>query len=627
MLPVAFPVPLATAPVTSPKVPDDFDAAVNGVGYMVDYTAERYTAQSVSVLKPQSDQGSQVGATSLNPEGLWPVTISDWSLGAGQRFFDKSDSDPRRFRTCSNIDIWDEGEIKQLKRGVVTVADTNEWTNRFVTTAGDRLYYTAGSGNKSRVNFTDDDLASGSGSFTTITGGPGDDTSDAASIASDGFHVYIAFHGNGLYLTNAGSGAMTSWITGMVDRVGYAKGRVMATAGPNIYNITTAHDTTAALPTALFTHRNIDFKWVDFAEGEGQIYAAGYSGDKSEIYRIAVQPDGTSLDVPVVAGRLPDGEVVLSIFGYLGFLLVGTSSGVRLAVEDGTTGNLTIGALIDTGSPCRGFAAKGRFVWFTWEGFDGSTSGLGRIDLQNLTDEQSLVPAYAPDIMYAFSAALVTDVVRYRDGLFFPLVGKGLIYESRTLYQQTADAGIVESGEITFNLTEPKIAVRVHVDAEIPESDDSVTVEMRADGGTWQTIGTVDTTGETVLRPADIEGSRLEIRLTLDGAGDTTPTVNLVQLFAHPRLEGTEKLVMPFVLSSRVQRNTGADAVYDVEVELERLKGWWKRQDLLDLTTRDGSVTAVLEDYSWAPGAPADDGEHRGLFFAEFKIIDDRMDN
>lgn len=616
-----LPLPLGGAPATTAGVPEGFDIALEGVGYMVDYSSGRYSDHSVSVLKPQSDQGAEVGAASLNPEGLWPVTLSEWHLGAGQDFFDKPDSDSRRFRQSKNIDIWTEGEIRQLKRTSV-VPNANEFINQFLVTAGNRIYWTAASVAKTRVHFTDEEDL-GNATYTGVTGFP---TSDVKSIASDGHHVMVAYAGDGLYLTDASTTTMSSWITGMVDLVGYVKGRVMCASGQNLYNVTTAYEDTAALPTALFTHRSDSFKWVAFAEGEGFIYAAGVSGDKSEIYRIEVQPDGTALDTPVVAGRLPDGEVVHSIFGYLGFVLLGTSSGVRLAVE-GDTGNLTIGALIETGSVCRDFAARGRFVYFTWEQYDSDSSGIGRIDLQNLTDPQALVPAFASDLMYDFNAGIVPSVAIYNGEVLFTLVGKGLMYEDPFgLYPLSADAGTIESGAITFNLAEPKIAVSVLVEASIPEADDEITVYLKADDGNYQTIGTVSVSGETVLS-TNIEGSRLELKLEFDGGGDTTPAVSLVQLKVHPRIEGTEKIVLPIKLAPSVDDAAGGPEHYDVDAHLAQLKGWWKRQDLLDLTDADGSKTVVIEDYDWQPEAIATDSDHRGIYYAEFKVIDDRMDN
>ncbi|MCP4225240.1 MAG: hypothetical protein GY773_18025 [Actinomycetia bacterium] len=622
VLPAILPLPLGGAPATS-ALRDAFDVVLGGVGYMVDYTTERYSDHSVAKLKPQSDQGAQVGAASLNPEGLWPVTISEWHLGAGQLFLDKPDSDSRRFRSSKYVNIWDEGELKLLKRGSVGVASTLD--HYFLSaTAGDRLYISGLIG-RERLHWTDDDLESGA-SYAAVTGIP---TSDVKSLASDGFHVMAAYSGDGLYLTNASINTISSWITGMVDVVGYVKNRVMVAEGRSIYNVTTSYDDTAALPTALFTHGNIDFKWVDFAEGQSHIYAAGYSGDKSEIYRIDVQDDATGLDAPVIAGRLTDGEVVQAIYGYGEFLLIGTDEGFRLALQS-TTGDLRIGALVVTGSPVRAFAGWRRFVYFTWENVDDVTSGIGRLDLQNLTDSEGLVPAYAVDLQYSRNNVIIPDVAIYRGIVTYTHMGVGLIFEGSDLYPITTNVGVVESGAITFNVAETKVAVSVRVEATIdPNSGDTVDVYLKPDDGSYVKIGTVTTGGSTILH-TQIEGSRLELKLELVNGATlqaVTPVVHLVQVFAHPRIRGVSKGVLPLVLRSSVDKRNGAPAHYDINTELDRLIGWWDGQDLLTLDEGTRTRTVVIEDYQMAPEDDSVDHTSRhGLFYAEYKVIDDRMD-
>lgn len=615
-LPALLPLPIGIAPATSSEVPGAFDVAINGVGYMVDYSADGYSSRSVTKLKPQFDQGAQVGASSLNPEGLWPLSITDWHLGAGQNFFDKSDSDPSRFRSSKNIDVWTEGEIAGL-------FDTEKYDstnpNLMIEVAGSRAYY-ANSNSKSEMQFTDGTWSAGT--TTTMTGEP---TSDLKDMASDGYHVIFSYAGDGLYLTDTTTTVMSSWITGMTDKVAYVKGRVMVSEGASIYNVTTAYSDTAALPTPLFTHRNADFKWVGFAEGEGFIYAAGFSGTASEIYRIGIQPDGTALDAPVIAGSLPAGEIIHSIFGYLGFVLIGTGTGVRLAAESETSGNLTIGALIETGSPCRDFAARGRWVWFTWENYDEISSGLGRIDLQNLTDTQALVPAYASDLMYS-SPGIVTTVVIHSGELVFGLVGKGFMREQRFgLYPASGSAGEIESGAITFNLVEPKIAVSLLVEATVPSATEIV-VYLKADDGNYQIVDTITRSGETLIQ-TDIEGSRLELKLKFDSGGlALTPSVRFLRLEAHPKVKGTKKVVLPLVLRTEVEGRHGGPHHYDIGAELERLEGWWDNQDVLTLQEGSRTRDAVLEDFSWQPEIDTNGNESRqGLWHAVFKIINDRM--
>src|SRR5690606_22764098 len=102
------------------------------------------------------------------------------------------------------------------------------------------------------------------------------------------------------------------------------------------------------------------------------------------IYKITITKEGTGLDAPIVAGELPDGEVIASIGSYLGFILLGTSKGARFCTVN-SAGDLTIGSLIPTSNPVQCFEGQGEFIWFGWTGYDGTHGGLGRMSLRNFS--------------------------------------------------------------------------------------------------------------------------------------------------------------------------------------------------------------------------------------------------
>lgn len=364
---------------------NEFIAALDGQPFEIDWKNGGVQYQTVPLLRDQADQSIEPGKQSINPEAFWPRSTSSWHLGAGQSTFDRDGSSPYRFRESKGVDVSERWELSLLNQTRQGRESTN--TNLYQVVAGTYLYITDGTA----LLYTQD-IAADPPSWTSVTGGP---ATAASSMTSDGFAIYTAHAASGVYRTTRGAATTASWATGTVDLVAYVKDRLMAAAGASVYNITAS----GALPSALFAHPNTDFTWVGFAAGDTHIYAAGKSGDKSLIYRTRIKDDGTGLDAMVVAGELPDGEIVTGIYGYLGFVVLGSDKGLRFATV-GSTGDLTIGAFIPVGTgSVEAFEGQDRFVWFAWPEFDSDGSGLGRIDLQNFSDTERLTPAYASDLM------------------------------------------------------------------------------------------------------------------------------------------------------------------------------------------------------------------------------------
>jgi len=91
---------------------------------------------------------------------------------------------------------------------------------------------------------------------------------------------------------------------------------------------------------------------------------------------------------------MPAGEVIHKISYYLGYMLIGTSKGVRVATVD-DNGSITYGPLmVETDQPVYDFAFRDRFAWAA-TGVAGE-GGVIRIDLG--TDLGGLRFAYANDL-------------------------------------------------------------------------------------------------------------------------------------------------------------------------------------------------------------------------------------
>lgn len=591
MLSSTLPFPFYTGNISdiSAEVPGQYAVGLGGRGYNLDLASEQFSHQSIPILKPQQDAGGQVNESSLNPEGLWRRSQDSWHEGAGQTYLDKPDSTSNRFRSSIGIDPWTKGEVTLLpdtfKKLNITGGAIGE--NVRLVTAGDFLYMAY---DATLAYFTDpiNDLSAGTVATPTIM--VGEPNVDILSITSDGNYVYCALGFNGIHRTARGSGTAEHYSDLEANLVGYTLGRLMAGKGPSIYNITAP----GASPIPLYTHPNPDFTWVGFAEGKGHIFSAGYSGDKSIIYKTAIKPDGTELEVPSSAGQLPDGEVVRSIYGYLDFIMLGTDNGVRFSVPD-TNGNLQIGALIETSSPVLCFEGQEEFIWFGWTNYDASHTGLGRCDLRTIVN--NVAPAYASDLM-AVDQGPVNSVVTFQGRRFFAVARSGVYLEASYKVPQ----GTIKSGLISYGIPESKIAV--FVDVRYLSLHGSDQVWLGRSDGVFTLLGTNTTLQQTTQFEADgIAGEFLEIQhVFLRDSTDTTlaPILTRHTLKAQPTANMGENILLPILLSETEMVNS-SPVHRDIVEELSFLKGL--RDDRQVIKYQEGVMVydVSVEDYEFRP--------------------------
>jgi hypothetical protein len=568
---------------SSALVPYLADVAIGGHGYRIDWSADQpLNYVGTDTLKPQSDQSSSSGEQSLNPEGYWRRSPVSWHHGAGQRHFDRLDpeSDRNRFWQSQGIDFWDISSFKLLNDVTLELASAN--TNLRSVVVGDHLYWTNGT----NIQYWTDVVA---GAVNNITGEPATAASD---ITTNGFHVWTAHGADGIYRTTRGAATTASHITGTVEGIGFVRGRVLAFNNNVLYDVTTlAVGASGALPAALMTHGNSDWQWVDFAEGSGNIYLGGYSGDKSYIYRTAVTADGTALSAPIVAAELPHGEVITSMEGYLGrFILIGTDVGWRLAAVT-TAGDLVLGALVRTTSSVLCFEGQAEFVWFGLTNFSATSTGLGRLSTAQFGDLDNLVPAYGSDLMTT-GQGNVQSVVTFQGRRMYTVSGLGLYYENDDLVSQ----GYIDSGLINFNLTENKIGMFVNAQHSGEMGMHEVLVSV--DEGSFVSLGTHDM--NTVFNLGQAEGMNFEIRHILyrDAVElDQGLTVHTWTLRVHPKPEMTDFIFVTIFLTDNTESLMGTDLEYNTFEELDFIIGLYRNKDITTFDVANHSDSVIVDNY------------------------------
>lgn len=589
---------------SSSEVPGLFPVGLAGHSYLVDLLSNQFRRRTIPLIRQQADSRDSPGEHSINPEDLWRRAPEDWSHGAGQVYFDRPDSDPSRFRTSKGIDVWSRWQASLLPATGQKVSSAN--TNLYLASAGARLYATDGTA----VSYTTD-ITGASPTFTAVTSTPG---VAATSITSDGFNVWTSHTASGIYSTNTGTGAAASYTSGTVTLVRYVKGRLMAAAANSVYNIIVGGG--AVLPTALLTHANTGFTWVDMAEGRTHIYMAGFAGDKSLVYSTTIKPDGTALDVPAVAGELPDGEIVRAIQGYLGYILIGSDKGLRFAAPD-SSGKLTLGALIPTTSAVGCFEPQDRFAWYALTNYDATSTGLGRIDLSVFT--QPLTPAYASDLM-ATGQGAVQSVATFQSIRVFGVSGLGI-------YAETTDkvaSGTIDSGLITYGIPDQKMGV--FLDLRHTPLAGTVAISIAADGGAFESVGssTIASSSGTSVTAGQQLGQVFEIRLTLTRSGSATttgPTVTRATLRSYPIPTRGEVLQVPLVLHESLAVN-GQVRPLDLRSEFGFIKGLLDNQTLVSFQFGEEALSVFVEDYEWQPSSQTQDGSFwNGLLVVRLKSV------
>lgn len=567
---------------TSPLVPHVYPVAVAGRPYLIDQKSGRYGRAFEARVCESVDQNNLPGEATINPQGLWRRAQASWHKGSGQEYADTGDAGDYRFFTSKNVDPWTKGEFKLLPTTSQVLSSAS--TNLKMVVAGSRLYVA----DNQTLKFTTD-----LSSFTTVTGTP---AAAINGLATDGFTVYASFESNGVYSTNTGTSAASSHNTGHNwGEVAYVKGRLFyAGKGSSdqykIWNITASGNN----PTVTYTHANTGFAWNSFAAGQNAIYVAGNAGNTALIYKITVKSDGT-LDTPVVAAELPIGETVQSLTGYLGYVIIGTSKGVRYASAD-TNANLVVGPVLESTSDVKCGVGDGKYVWYGWTNFDATSTGLGRIDLSELNGANE--PAYASDLMVTAQGA-VNAVVNWNSTRVFSVSGQGVYKESTDL----CASGYVETGTWRWGIPDRKFVPRF--DTRTKPLAGSITPAFAFDGGSYIALPAVDTAGTVDVTTVGPETgfSDLAIKLTFARSGSSNtsgPTLTRWQARAYAAPIRARVFSVPVILHKKL-RIQNREIATDVRSELEYLEGLVNDALIVSYQEAHDTYNVVVENVEWIP--------------------------
>lgn len=406
-----------------------YDLSVNGLPFYVFSNDETpYRRETAPYRKQQIDQTNEAGEQSLT--GWWLRSQSSFHSGEGIKYYDPAAGEAvqYRFTDSKGVNVWTRGEVTLLndstkEHGVSGALQANgkrtqalrsiKWGSTEGVLLHDEYDVDKIDKDGTVTHFVDYNAA---GAYKVY------DICDDGSVAywvtliDDAGVDKTAFYKKPL----TGSSASTADVTEMFKTssviVGnavleYVKERIVACVNNAVYEIPS---TASSLPTALYTHPNTSHVFTSVAASGTAIYVSGYTGIQSSILRFVLGSTGSmpTLTSAIVSAEMPTGEIIHRIFYYLGYMVIGTNKGIRVAqvLDDGS---LTYGPLIvETSQPVYDFAAKDNFVWAA-AGVDGAP-GLIRLDLSNQIE--TLRFAWANDIYYVGGTGHETTAVAFANG-------------------------------------------------------------------------------------------------------------------------------------------------------------------------------------------------------------------
>jgi len=546
---------------------NSYDVAIAGIPFLIAIKDDRpYERATAPFRKQQFDSQRDPGEQSLS--AWWLRSQSSFHTGEGIKFYDPLAnpysttiaSNSYRYKVSRGVEVMDvQGNVTLLRRPTKTQTTTTAVSLETVSVSGvDRILVQDGAA----LKITDGTTSA----MTTISAGV---VTNIYSSCNDGLNAYY-IDGTNIIKTPL-TGASTSIVrvhgkTVTSAAMGYVKQRIVVGINNAIYEMPTA-STSTTMVSAVYTHPNTSWRWVSIAESGTAIYAAGYAGASSAIYKFNLDSTGAMpvLTSAITAAVVPDGEIIYSIYVHLmSYILIGTNKGVRVGSIDSNNGNITYGPLIiNTERPIRAFDAHNAYVYACSSFYDEVTNtnipGIYRIDLS--TEVDNLRFAYQADIypedintgeavdvcwlgksdQLAFLCATISDNV-------LPTGDLGIYVQSAT---ELYTSGYIETGQIRYNTLEPKNFKRVVARGEFTSGSMSIST-IDSTNHQYDLINYDSVVGSpevTITQPSGAQDS-LGLRFTLYRDSTTIssgPTFHGYQLKAVPATPRSRLITIPLM--------------------------------------------------------------------------------
>lgn len=589
-----------------------YDIAIGGQPFLLGASDKYpYQRQTATYRKQQFDNTKEVGEQSF--EGWWLRSQSSFHLGAGINYLDPylSENVQFRFNDSAGVDVWTPGQVSMLPdtTNVFTVSDNIEMFGATDSLDQDCVFVSNNTTlTRIAADGTDATVAYG-GSGTTIT-----------SLAQDGLNYYAA-NNTGIYrgaLTGTGATGSIYYQTGDNTVIGFVKQRLVAAIGPSVYEITTSTGATGPLNAdKRYTHPDTDWNWTSIVEGPQAVYASGYRGTNSSIFKFSLSTAGVmpTLTQAVTAADFPDDEHVTALGVYLGtYMLIGTNRGIRVGLIDGN-GDISYGPLTYEKSDSThtlSFAFKDRFAYATITNAIDGKSGLIRIDLSQETEPGRY--AYAKDLSSGATGscravAFIGDTGR----VAFAVADSGVYFEHAT---NKVASGFLDTGYIRYATIEKKYFKLIKPRFNTPMFGTCTISTKEIDGDVTSIITIANgTPAINTDLGTNISSPQEELAFRFTFGRDTTdtnkgPVFDGYQVKSLPAVIRARQLTIPLVNYDFETDRYGIQNGYETRAwdrlqALESLEAAGDTVIIQDFTTGE-QITGLIEQLSFERTTPSD---------------------
>jgi hypothetical protein len=550
-----------------------FDMAIGGLPFIMAVTdSTPYRRQTAEFRVQRVDQMRDPGEHTLGGSGYWTRSQSSWHYGEGILFaepMEGNDAEVRfRYRDSYGVDVWTPGEVSMLKKttlaqafsGKVTLASGNNAGTSFVFAVNEAPYTTAG---------TAIYKISSAGTSTAFATYSSLGSRTILGQTSDGGHLYVTCNDK-IYDIDMSTGTVHhayNWSKTPTDiKLKYVKARVIACV---LYSDGTsaaleltfpnkgsgaAINTSTLTPISGSTTVPSNWVWSGITEGNNAIYISGNSGEHSTMFKLQVNNDA-SLGTLLTAALVPRGEIITSLYSYLGtYIMMGTNKGVRIATTD-NNGDITYGPLVfHNANGVYDFEGRDSYMWCTNTNGVNSNSGTTRINLAqpiSLSGSSAVgasgLYARATDVFANGITGTAQSVRIFGDNniVIFSINGSGVWIEHPTELVESAQ---IRGARIRYDTMEPKAwkRIRIRTTDDIAGGD----IEIFKIGPTSDTV--VATLYEGNSTDADIDLGDAYIQATPDASFKLTLTRNSTNATTGPVVVGIAVKALPTPTRARV---------------------------------------------------------------------------
>ena len=510
-----------------------YDVSLDNIPFLLKAdTNNPYRRTTAAYKKDQYDSSTEPGEYSLT--GWWIRSQTSWHNGSGIEFYEPGldyQHTSHRFKDSRGVDVWTIGEMTALPELFHAYSGANllNAVEAYDSTLSAECLISGDSaGALHKVRLNGDSNVTGTAYDTTYT--IASHTSyPFYSVAFDGVN-YWAVCKNGIHKGAVASNADSFFAahakptdTGKL-LIKYAKGFLFFADGETLWLVDTAfgpsgtHASATSFTTSGSTaaidwrkHLSTNWTWTDIVGGASKIYAAGFSGNRSEIWKInfnsGVEAAGTyqnqltpDLAGMTVAVELPIGEKVKSLKHYLGYLAVGTNKGVRICNID-ANGDVILGPLlVESSYEINGFAAKDTYLYAATKLDEGvyTHGAVIRIDLSQQFDDGTF--AYANDLEYRSSVNVDNETgfvatsssaneVYLIDGRICLVIeenGTGELQVEHSTNKR--NQSWLQTGYVRYGTVEHKYFKTIEVNGDISPEDTIQIYSVDANGNEYQVI-------------------------------------------------------------------------------------------------------------------------------------------